>query len=70
MGIILSALIPSLLAILFIMYMDKYKPEPIKYIIWAVVAGMISVIPSLILELVLSPTFDVTPAGKAISAAV
>ncbi|MCQ2146310.1 MAG: PrsW family glutamic-type intramembrane protease [Bacteroidales bacterium] len=70
MGILLSAVLTALIAIISIMYVDRFKPEPIKQLAWAVFAGMLSIIPAIGLEIVAEFFNGNTVLGIAISASV
>ena len=47
---IILAILPALFFILLIYFKDKYSKEPIKYLIFAFILGMISTLPASLLE--------------------
>jgi|GEM_PF-195145 len=60
------AVVPGVLLLLFILYMDRREPEPVGYIILAVFLGAVSCIPAGIIELILGliPVFNIPILGK------
>jgi len=70
MSIYLSAIIQALLAIFYVAYIDRFKPEPWKNLIKAVCLGMLSCFPALLLEMAFGPLLNSTPAGNAASAGI
>ena len=67
MGIIFASLAPVFIILFYIYFRDKYEKEPLGLLGKAVLAGMLMVIPILIVERLLSAFMP--PLGKVASAA-
>lgn len=64
MSLLLAALAPAVLLLIFIYRTDKYEPEPIKLLLKLYFLGMGSVIPILVVELILQQLNVFTMTGS------
>ena len=58
--LLLIAVSPSIFLLWFFRHKDRYKPEPIWFMVKVFVLGALSIIPALIVEIVFSPIFQPT----------
>jgi protease PrsW len=56
MKLIALAVAPGLAIMIYIFWKDKYDPEPKRLLIWAFVLGILSIIPAVILETMITRT--------------
>lgn len=56
-----SAVLPVVLLLVFIYRKDKLNPEPLGKLVWAFVAGCLSVVPAMVMETVLGMMTPPTP---------
>lgn len=70
LGTILIAFLHALTLILFIYFIDRRRPEPMPILARAFGLGILSVIPSILFELILEPVLSGTPALSALNPAL
>lgn len=56
MELLALAIAPGLAICIYIFWKDKFDPEPKKLLIWAFILGILSIIPAVILELLVTRT--------------
>lgn len=70
MAVIITALLQALMLILFIVYVDRRRPEPMRLMLQCFFAGAVSVIPAIVLEQILDPVLSGSAALLALNPAV